>query len=252
MDQSGAILQPACFGARLKNVKDLLQANTGVSFLGEKRSRPTSVQLLTQNKKPNGFVKGAGVSVDIACLTCLKRRDDDCKVCNVCCACCACVPRKEFTRRAHFYAAAPAEDRPVAPLAISLVAAAGESPGAPAEDQPVVPSAISLAAAAGESPSAPAADQPVVPLANSVGAAAVIESIAGGIAVTYADEEDYYDAPKPLEGNDRVRENHCVGCDCEFTTRQALDAHCCSEDEYHTTWAGTHNRLYQTFLFILC
>ena len=29
-----------------------------------------------------------------------------------------------------------------------------------------------------------------------------------------------------------MRENHCVGRDCEFTSRQALDAHCCSEDGY--------------------
>ena len=73
---------------------------------------------------------------------------------------------KELARCSHFYAAAPAEEQPVAPLAISLVATAGELPGASAEDQPVVSSTISLVAAAGESPSAPAADHPVVPLSN--------------------------------------------------------------------------------------
>ena len=177
-------------GAPLKKVKDLLQANTGISFLGEERSRPTGDQLLIHNKKPNGFVKKAGFSGNMACLTCLKARDDDCKVCNVCCACCTCVPRKEFAKCAHFYAAAPAEDEP----------------------WPVVPLANSMAAAAGESPSN-IVDKP-----------------------TYADEEDSYDAPngapESKEGDDWVRENLCEGCDCEFTTRQALDAHCCSEDGY--------------------
>ena len=68
-------------GAPLKKVKDLLQAIAGVSFLGEKRPRPTGDQLY--NKKSNGRVKKAGCSANIACLTCLKARDDDCKLCKV-------------------------------------------------------------------------------------------------------------------------------------------------------------------------
>ena len=88
---------------------------------------------------------------------------------------------------------------------------------------------LAPAAAAGELPSAPTAEQLVVPLVNSVG---VIESMAGNDPVTYADDNDYYDAPEYREGKDWVRENHCVGCDCEFTSKQALDAHCCLEDGY--------------------
>ena len=82
---------------------------------------------------------------------------------------------------------------------------------APAEDQPAVPLVISLATAAGESASAPATDQQVVPFANSVGI--VIESIVGGVPVTYTDEKDYYDGPESLEDKDWARGNHCVGCD---------------------------------------
>ena len=70
MAESGSILQPDCLGASLKKVKDLLQTNTDVSFIGQKRPRPTGDQL--QNKSPNGFVKKAGCSATIACLTCLK------------------------------------------------------------------------------------------------------------------------------------------------------------------------------------
>ena len=68
------------------------------------------------------------------------------------------MPRKEFAKCAHLYAAAPAEDKPVAPLVMSLTAAAGELP------------------------SFPTTEQPVAPLANSAG---VIESIAGNVPVTY-------------------------------------------------------------------
>ena len=53
-------------GVPLKKAKDLVQANIGVSFLGEERSRPTGDQLLMHNKKPNGFVKKAGCSANIA------------------------------------------------------------------------------------------------------------------------------------------------------------------------------------------
>ena len=60
MDQSGSILQPDCMGALFKRVKDLLQANTGVPFLGGKRSRPAGDQPPMHSKKPNGFVKKAG------------------------------------------------------------------------------------------------------------------------------------------------------------------------------------------------
>ena len=111
MDESGSILQPDHLGAPLKKVKDSLQANTGASCIREKRPRPTGDQL--QNKGPNGFVKKTDCNATIACLTCLKARDDDCKVCKVYCACCTCVPRKEFAKCAHLYAAAPAEDQPV-------------------------------------------------------------------------------------------------------------------------------------------
>ena len=41
------------------------------------------------------------------------------------------MPRKEFAKCAHLYAAAPAEDQPVAPLVMALVAATGELPSAP-------------------------------------------------------------------------------------------------------------------------
>lgn len=217
MDESGLILQPDCLSAPLKNVEDLLQANTGVSFIGEKRPRPTGDQ--RHNRRPNGFVKEAGYSPTIACLTCLKARDDDCKVCKVCCACCTCVPRKEFAKCAHLYAAAPAEDKPVAPLVVSLTAAAGELP------------------------SFPAVEQPVASLVNSVG---VIESMVGNVPVTYADEEDYYDAPESLEGKDWVRESHCVGCDGEFTSRQAVDAHCCLEDGYAADDSSEQSDTYPT------
>lgn len=121
MEQSGSILQSDCMVAPLKIVKEPLQANTGVSFLGEKRSRPTGDQLPMHNKKPNGFVKKAGCSANITCLTCLKTRDDNGKVCKVCCACCTCVPRKDFAKCAQFYAAAPAEGEPVVHWKIQLL-----------------------------------------------------------------------------------------------------------------------------------
>ena len=40
------------------------------------------------------------------------------------------------------------------------------------------------------------------------------------------------DTSKSKEGGDLVKETYCEGCDCESTTRQASDSHCCSEDGY--------------------
>jgi ribA/ribD-fused uncharacterized protein len=250
MDESGSILKPENIGAPLKRVKEMMQANTGVTFLGEKRSRPQDGLHLIQAKKSNGFVKEAGLIGKIPCLTCVSSRDDDCKVCNVCCACCTCVPKKQFDKCAHFYATDKVAESGVVPTQYTecehgfvLVQGTVDATIKPQCTRPecvnsaVVPPEAAAFAATVQQP-----DAPVVPSLNTTAAAAG-EGPSGVLEeLTFADDEPFYDAPgndsdpKSNEphatGTDWVRENLCEGCDCEFNTRQQLDAHCCSQNNY--------------------
>ena len=250
MDEGGSILKPESIGAPLKRVKEMMQANTGVTFLGEKRSRPQDGLHLIQAKKSNGFVKESGLIGKIPCLTCVSSRDDDCKVCNVCCACCTCVPKKQFAKCAHFYATDKVAESGVVPTQYTecehgfvLVQGTVDATLQPQCTRPeCVNSAVVPPEAAAFAATVQQADSPVVPRFNPTAAAAGEEPSAVLEEPAFADDEPFYDAPgndsdpksnePQYTGTDWVRENLCEGCDCEFNTRQQLDAHCCSQNNY--------------------
>ena len=98
----GSILPIDQMGAPLAILKATLIAN-GVTFIGEKRVRPTADQ------GPQKAKRSSAVATKLApCVTCIQMRADDCIVCKMCCVCCLCIPRKNFVPT-HVYAGSLAE-----------------------------------------------------------------------------------------------------------------------------------------------
>ena len=101
-DKWGSILPTEQMGAPLEDLKAIFIANE-VSFIGEKRVRPTADANTHAAKKP-----AAGFTGCRTCVTCMAMRDDECTICGTCCFCCQCTPRKQFAQN-HDYAGCAAE-----------------------------------------------------------------------------------------------------------------------------------------------